>query len=196
MRLFYSKHQCYVVGEGSFAGRYGHLPDTQEEDESSEPEVSIGQHITLSSRKRVTSNLRLLSQQSSKKIIVKADVEPTSSTDLEERVVMNVCSSESQLGSPEAASLSASLPPSSPSRLTRQPELSGSGINQKLQEDLTQATDHVVSEDGKLETSSCFPPLPSCSLPLLGLLLPPSFSSLLLLPPHSFSSLHPTYSPL
>ncbi len=34
MRLYHRKHQCYLVGEGSFVGPYGDLPDVTISDET------------------------------------------------------------------------------------------------------------------------------------------------------------------
>ncbi len=50
VRFFHGKHQCYVVGKGSFAGRFGCLPDI---DDAEEEDVDSGpKSTTPSSDKR------------------------------------------------------------------------------------------------------------------------------------------------
>ncbi len=51
VRFFHGKHQCYVVGKGSFAGRFGCLPDI---DDAEEEDVDSGpKSTTPSSYKRM-----------------------------------------------------------------------------------------------------------------------------------------------
>lgn len=51
MRLFHRKHQCYVVGEGSFTGEHGHLPEVEEEEQNSDVFIA-GQLFEATSMKR------------------------------------------------------------------------------------------------------------------------------------------------
>ncbi len=46
VRFFHGKHQCYVVGKGSFAGRFGCLPDI---DDAEEEDVDSGPKSTTPS---------------------------------------------------------------------------------------------------------------------------------------------------
>ena len=50
MRFFHRKHQCYIVGEGSFAGQYGHLPNINE-DQNTEAD-NIAEQVRQSTLKR------------------------------------------------------------------------------------------------------------------------------------------------
>ncbi len=69
VRFFHRKHQCYVVGEGSFAGKYSSLPDL--EDSSDSFESSLTDILKMkSSTQRVT-------YPREGKFEVSVDIEPT-----------------------------------------------------------------------------------------------------------------------
>ena len=78
VRFFHRKHQCYIVGEGTFVGRYGSLPEfsdssiSHEIAESIETTVKQQQHHKI----RFPTNLWICNTDSDT-IEVDADVEPT-----------------------------------------------------------------------------------------------------------------------
>ena len=75
MRFFHRKHQCYIVGEGSFAGRYASLPDISDDDDDDD-DPSSGPATTSS---LLGSTLRRASLRSTllKEVNVPTDMEPT-----------------------------------------------------------------------------------------------------------------------
>lgn len=74
MRFFHRKHQCYIVGEGSFAGRHGHLPEI---DKGQDSESDTTEQLLQSTLKRRSKSLVPLGPKSPiLKLKVKADMEP------------------------------------------------------------------------------------------------------------------------
>ncbi len=47
MRFFHCKRQCYVVGEGSFAGQFSSLPDLNEESDELDSSLTCNMMSTL-----------------------------------------------------------------------------------------------------------------------------------------------------
>lgn len=70
LRFFHRKHQCYVVGEGSFAGYFGFLPEVDEDEEAEQVEELLQSTI----RKRSASPISMA--RDLKELEVVASVEP------------------------------------------------------------------------------------------------------------------------
>ena len=87
VRFFHSKHECYIIGEGSFVGRYGKLPDLSEDDDSGH-EISV---VALDLKRRVSPTPRSPIQ-----FEVKADVEPICETGESSSVLPSIFKFESQ----------------------------------------------------------------------------------------------------
>lgn len=68
MNFFHSKHQCYIVGEGSFIGHCGNIPDVAE---SGDEDPGVTSSIKKSK------SLFSLTSLSDHQLQVTADVEPT-----------------------------------------------------------------------------------------------------------------------
>ena len=66
MRFYHRKHQCYIVGEGSFIGRYGFLHDISDREKD-----SMAESIQSSTMSRRRSTIPM----TPKKLKVKADME-------------------------------------------------------------------------------------------------------------------------
>lgn len=144
VRFYHRKHQCYIVGEGSFVGRYGDLPETNDVNDD-----SVAASFEISTMSRRKSNV-LSSTSSQMQYDVKADIE---------RIPEEVVIAPSAVPSPfsfdlesQEQSISFSLDGSISQSDTRSKlhTLSKSSKKRSKQLDSWESSvDDVVSEDGK-----------------------------------------------
>ena len=148
MRFFHRKQQCYIVGEGSFTGEHGHLPEIDEDQDS------IAQQMLQSTMRRKSSGVPGLRSSEPTKLKVRADMEPSTFDEGEQSLLSpSAILLDSELKQHSLASSGVETPPQSVS-LTASPERTQSLVRQSqvpyLRIDPTTPRDHVVSEDGKL----------------------------------------------
>ena len=154
VRFFHRKHECYIIGEGSFVGRYGKLPDLSEDDDSGH---EIAESIQISTlRRRSSVGIYSPTSKSSLQLEVKAQMEPICEVKTSVSILPSLCEFESQeekiefQSPPTPSSLLPEL--QSHTRLSHQRQSldsSNAGLQSQTNKFPSLPGDDVISEDGK-----------------------------------------------
>lgn len=147
VRFYHRKHQCYIVGEGSFVGRYGYLPDTSDSNDDS---MAASLEISTLNRRRssaVPSTTASLSQFEVKADIEAITEEPVSaSMAVPSPFAFDLESQEQSISFSTDGSSSLSDAKSRVHTLSKQMRKRSRPLNS-----WESSVDEVVSEDGKKE---------------------------------------------
>ena len=134
VRFFHRKHQCYIEGEGSFAGKYGELPKLDDSDEES----GIARELNTATLRSRRTSRPVSSSPRASKLFLPMDIEQISEGGL--------CPvSPSLLDEESAASHTLSIP-TTMSSLQRQPRVGSDEVRSKT---ISTLVDDVVTEDGE-----------------------------------------------